>query len=101
MEIENMDCNSLETQSFKVIEDILFRQVENEGILLHLPSGTYYSLSETSIFFWNALTNQQPLESIVDKIVDEYEVERAQVLGDLQAFIQDLSAFGLITPTNP
>jgi hypothetical protein len=89
----------LKTQSFKVIEDILFRQVENEGILLHLPSGTYYNLSETSMLFWGALSNQQPLEPIVDQIVDEYEVERAQVHSDLQAFLQDLLDFGLITPT--
>ncbi|MGH2416648.1 MAG: PqqD family protein [Microcystaceae cyanobacterium] len=96
-----MDRNCLEAQSFKVVEDILFRQIENEGILLHVPSGTYYSLSETSIMFWNALSNQQPLEPIVDQIIDEYEVEQAQVLSDLQAFLQDLLAFGLITATTP
>jgi hypothetical protein len=85
---------------FKVAEDILFRQVENEGILMHIPSGTYYSLSETSILFWEALSQQETLEIIIDKITDEYNVERSQVISDLEVFIEDLSNFGLITPAS-
>lgn len=90
----------LNNQKFKVAEDILFRQVENEGILLHITSGTYYSLSETSIRFWQALSNQQPLEPIVNEITDEYEVERAQILSDLQNFLQELSNYSLIFACN-
>ena len=50
-------------------------QIENEAILLHIPSGTYDSLSETSIPFWKALQNKQRLESVVCQIIDEYEIE--------------------------
>ena len=85
-------------QTFTTAEDILFRRVENEGILMHIPSGTYYSLSETSILFWEALSQQKNLEPVIDRITDEYDVERSQVVNDLQAFIQDLSNFGLIYP---
>jgi hypothetical protein len=94
MELERE--NNIFCSSFKVSEEILFRQVENEGILLHVPSGNYYSLSETSLMFWDALSNQKPLEPVVDKITDEYEVDRDQVLTDLQVFLQDLSAYDII-----
>jgi hypothetical protein len=87
-------------RQFKIVEDVLFRQVENEGILMHIPSGTYYSLNETSILFWEAIVQQQALEPIVDKIMDEYDVDRNQLLTDLQAFIKDLSDFGLISPSS-
>lgn len=85
-------------RKYKVADDILFRQVENEAILLHIPSGTYYSLSETSIIFWQSLSNSEPLTSAIDKIVAEYEVERDRILEDLQSFLQDLSTCGLISP---
>jgi hypothetical protein len=82
----------------KVSGNILFRQVENEAILLHISSGTYYSLSETSILFWQALSDSQPLAPIVEQVTNEYEVDRDRVLEDLTSFLQDLSACGIISP---
>jgi Coenzyme PQQ synthesis protein D (PqqD) len=90
------DGNYLNQQILKLGDDILCSQVDNEAILLHVTGGKYYSLSETSLPFWEALQNQQPLEVAVNKITAEYEVEREQVLKDLQAFLQDLSKYGLI-----
>jgi hypothetical protein len=90
----------LNTQRFKVAEDILFRQVQNEAVLLHIPTGMYYSLNETSIIAWDALCNQQPLSSAIEKITFEYDVEYAQVLSDLQAFLQDLLEYGVISQSS-
>ena len=89
--------NILTQVSFKLSDDVLYSEVENEAILLHVSGGTYYNLSETSLPFWEALQNQQPLQPVVEKITNEYEVEREQVLKDLQAFLQELSNLGLIS----
>jgi hypothetical protein len=86
----------LKTQIFKVVDDVFCSYVENEAILLHVSSGMYYSLSETSLPFWEALQKQQPFELVVENIIDEYEVDRDQVLNDLEAFIEELSSYGLI-----
>jgi Coenzyme PQQ synthesis protein D (PqqD) len=83
---------------YRVAEDILFRQVENEGILLHIPNGTYYSLSETSILFWEALSKSQSLVPVIEQISNEYEVELDILLEDLQNLLQDLLTCGLIAP---
>ena len=91
-----IDENSLNHQRFKVADDILCRQLENEAILLHIPGGMYYSLNETSVLFWEALQNQEPFEPVVDIITNEYEVERSEVLSDLQFFIEDLLNYRLI-----
>ncbi|MGB3636564.1 MAG: PqqD family protein [Rivularia sp. (in: cyanobacteria)] len=88
--------NILTQVSFKLSDDVLYSEVENEAILLHVSGGTYYNLSETSLPFWEALKNQQPLQPVVEKITNEYEVEREQVLKDLQDFLQELSNLGLI-----
>ena len=85
-----------EGKSFDVTDDILIRQIENEAILLHTSTGTYYNLSETSIQFWEALQNKQPLEPVVKQITDEYEVEYSQVIEDLRVFLQDLQKFGIV-----
>ncbi len=92
-----LEKDFLSSQSFKVADDILFRQVENEAVLLHISAGMYYSLNETSIIFWEALRDRQPLSSVLEKITAEYEVEYSQVLGDLKRFLEDLSSYGLIS----
>ena len=90
------DEKFLDNQNFQVAEDILYRRVENEAILLHIPAGIYYSLSETSLPFWEALQNQQPLLPVVEQIIREYEVDKCQVMQDLRIFLENLSHYGLI-----
>jgi Coenzyme PQQ synthesis protein D (PqqD) len=91
---------SLLQDIFKVGSDILFRQVEDEAVLLHVPSGTYYGLSTTGILLWKAIQNKQPLLSVVDQILAEYEADRSQVIDDLQVLLQNLLDNGLIIKTN-
>lgn len=90
----------LNTQRFKVAEDILFRQVQNEAVLLHIPTGMYYALNETSIIAWEALYSQQPLRYAIEKIIAEYDVEYSQVLSDLKVFLQDLLEYGVISQSS-
>ncbi len=87
---------SLLHYSFQAASDVLFRAVEDEAVLLHVPSGTYYGLNTTGILLWEAVQNKQPLLSVVDSILSEYEVERSQVLNDLQTLLQDLLNSGLL-----
>jgi hypothetical protein len=91
-----IDQDFLNHQNLKIAEDILSSQVENEAIFLHIPAGMYYSLSETSLLFWQALEKQQPLEPVIDKITTEYEVERSQVISELEVFLQELLNCGMI-----
>lgn len=99
IETNNDDLTMDLERKYTVANDILFRQVENEAILLHISSGTYYNLNETSIMFWQALADSKPLTPVVEQIINEYEVERECVLEDLQIFLQDLSQNQIITPS--
>jgi hypothetical protein len=96
----NLQINEMDTllnQTFEITADILVRQVAHEAILLHMPTSTYYSLNETSLVFWQAIEQQQSLHTALEKIIAEYDVDRAQVLDDLQILLQDLLNFGLIS----
>jgi Coenzyme PQQ synthesis protein D (PqqD) len=91
---------SLLHETFAAGADILFRCVEDEAVLLHVPSGNYYGLSTTGILLWEAIQNKQPLLSVADAIVAEYEVEKSQVLDDLQVLLQNLLDNGLVVKTD-
>jgi Coenzyme PQQ synthesis protein D (PqqD) len=82
---------------FSVSEDALFRQIENEAVLLHISSGMYYSLNETGIPFWEALRDRQPLQTAVDRVLTSYHVEQEQVIQDLQKFLRILLEYKLVS----
>lgn len=56
-------ARSLHVQ-FTIANDILYRQVNNEAVLLNIPTGMYYSLNEMGVKFWEALRTQT-LESAI------------------------------------
>lgn len=90
------EANLPSIPSFKVADDILYRQVEDEAVLLHIPTGMYYSLNEMGVRFWEAL-QQQPPAPVVEQIVAEYQVEYSQVHQDLLNFLKDLADYGVIS----
>jgi hypothetical protein len=100
MSLSESPAPDLLQNSYQAGADILFRQVEDEAVLLHVPSGTYYGLSTTGILLWEAMQNKQPLTSVADAIVAEYEVDKSQVLDDLQLLLQNLLDNGLVVKTN-
>lgn len=89
----------LSNPSFDASDQVLFRQIDSEAVLLHMTNGSYYSLNGTSLPFWEAIRDRAPLAVAVDKIIDEYEVERSQVLVDLKSFLQQMLGYKLITRT--
>ncbi len=91
----------LTEKQFVVRDDVLFRKVGKEGIVLHLTDGVYYSLSETSILFWEALSEGYPLEVAVNKITSEYDIELEKVIQELQIFLKSLLEYNLIKSSSP
>jgi hypothetical protein len=89
-------ANSLHIRNFTIADDILYRQVENEAVLLHVPSGMYYSLNEMGVRFWEALRTQPPAV-VIEQIVAEYAIEYSQVHHDLLTFLNDLADYGIIS----
>lgn len=98
MEEEQLEpeAGSLPIRNFAIADDILYRQVENEAILLHIPTGTYYSLNEMGVRFWEALHTQSPA-LVIEQIVAEYSVDYSQVHHDLLTFLNDLADYGIIS----
>lgn len=89
------EAGSLRIPNFTIADDILYRQVESEAVLLHIPSGMYYSLNHMGVKFWEALRIYPP-ELVINQIVTEYQVEYSQIHHDLLTFLEDLADYGVI-----
>lgn len=73
-----------------------FQVVADEAILIHMDTGTYYSLNKVGTEFWNLLDGQQTLQEHAATLAQKYNVETTIVLNDLLELAEKLAAEKLV-----
>jgi len=84
------------SERVSVAPDVLFRLVGDEGVLLNLNTTLYLGLNPTGTRMWSALSSAASIQAAYDELLQEYEVEPAQLRADLEEFIQRLLGQKLI-----
>ncbi len=54
------------------------------------------SLNETGKFIWQCLENDTDVDSIVAKIISEYDTDESTAKGAVEAFVQKLRSHGFL-----
>ena len=80
----------------RVAPDVLFRLVGEEGVLLNLNTEMYLGLNLVGTRMWNVLGSASSIQAAYDELLQEYEVEPAQLRADLEEFIDQLLGQKLI-----
>ena len=88
-----MDISLRDT--LRIRPDVVFRQLDDEAVLLDLKSGTYFGLNTVGTRVWQLLVARTALSNVLDTLVDEYDVERAELECDLLSLSQELCTRGL------
>ncbi|MGM0652836.1 MAG: PqqD family protein [Bacillota bacterium] len=78
-------------------EDIVWRNLEGEAVLLNPHSGKYYGLNEVGCSFWEKVDGKSSLESIVELLLEEYDVDRGTLEQDLEELVQELEKREIIS----
>ena len=77
------------------------RVVDGSAVVIVIDEQKLHTLNEVGTVVWSAAgTEGCRLEAIVDRIVDEYEVERERAERDVLAFAQELVALGALERTD-
>ena len=64
--------------------------VEDSGTVILLISGMMHQLNLLGGMIWNLCDGSRSEEQIVDHLLDEFDVERADLAADVAEFVQDL-----------
>jgi hypothetical protein len=80
-----------------VSNDVLFRALDAEAVLLNLKSGVYFGLNPVGTRAWQLLAEHRTLGRVCDVMLDEYEVERDVLERDLLELGHQLQDAGLAT----
>jgi Coenzyme PQQ synthesis protein D (PqqD) len=78
------------SERLSVAPDVRFRLVGDEGVLLNLNTTLYLGLNPVGTRMWHALTSAGSIQAAYDALLEEYEVEPAELRADLEEFIQRL-----------
>jgi hypothetical protein len=73
-----------------------YQVVEGEAVLIHLQTGTYYSLNDVGTTFWELLDGTRTVGDCAAKIATEYDAPVDVIAGDLLELAADLMKEGLV-----
>lgn len=85
--------------------DFLLRDVADSLVLVPVGAATerfpgMITLNETGKFLWDALETEQTLDSLTERLLEQYQVEQAQAREDVEAFLKKLCAVGAVITEN-
>lgn len=81
-----MDANTKLKRSDKAT----FQVVAGEAILIHLDTGTYFSLNKVSTEFWEMLDGQKTVEQHATAIADKYNTMTDAIADDVRALAESV-----------
>ena len=88
---------SLET-AFSVPDDVVFRELNGEAVLLNLESGIYFGLDPVATRAWQLMVEHGRLDRVFERLLDEYDVAPDVLRADLVALFEQLSKHELVRP---
>ena len=79
-----------------VPENVMFRDLEGEAVLLNLDNENYYGLDSVGTRMWNVLSSTGSIQEAYDVLITEYDAEPEVLRKDLLELVKDLETQGLI-----
>ena len=83
-------------RNLKISDDVAISEINNESVILNLNTGIYFQTNELGTFIISQLNEYTSLESLKDRIMQNFEVTDDQCQIDLLNFIEILKEKNLL-----
>ncbi len=80
----------------RVKDDVVFRDLEGEAVLLNLETGTYFGLDPVGTRIWALIQKHETLTDVNLALLDEFDVEPDRCERDLLDLLARLDDNGLV-----
>ncbi|MBR2952804.1 MAG: PqqD family protein [Clostridia bacterium] len=85
----------------EIKKEMIHRQLAGDNILV--PGGNavldlngLFVMTETGAFIWSVLPDAETEEDVVNKMLEEYDVDRETAQQDVKEFLDRLRIYGII-----
>jgi hypothetical protein len=72
------------------VDDVVWREVGDELVVLELSTSTYLTLNGTAKHLWLSLSDGSTVEALVDMLATKYQISHEQATRDTEAFLTSL-----------
>ncbi len=80
---------------------VIYDIIDNDIVIIHLENGNYYNLSDSGTLIWKYIAKNQTPNHLLAVLEATYNVERGVLENDLNTFLQQLEAEGLVVRQPP
>jgi len=84
------------TTTFRRHPDLRLAALDGEGVVLHLGSRKYFTVSETGVAILDLLEQPRALDQLVAGLMERYDVDAAHADQSVRAFLDRCRSAGLI-----
>ena len=71
-------------------------RIDDETVVMSLDTGDFFSLTGTAQSIWRLLDGSRDRAAILSELSAEYRAPEAEIAADLDAFVAELRAAGLL-----
>ena len=79
-----------------VPENVMFRELDGEAVLLNLNNENYYGLDKVGTRMWTVLTSTDSIQKAYEILISEYDTEPEVLKEDLLELVENLQIQGLV-----
>ncbi len=76
---------------------IISSKMDDEVVMMSIDKGNYYGLNPVAAEIWEMLTGPMTVQAIIDRLLEEFDVEPDQCHTEVVAYLTKLVNEGLIT----
>jgi hypothetical protein len=80
-------------------DDVIYQALQNEMVLLNMKNQQYFGLDDVGSDMWKLLVEYGDVETVADRLSEEYDVDRLTVRKDLAVLVGRLLDAGLLKAT--
>lgn len=77
-------------EKLEISDDISWRDVNDETIILHLKSGEYFTLNDTAKYLWKGICEDKQPRELVLLMAQDYNLKPEEVESDVLDFFVGL-----------
>jgi signal transduction histidine kinase len=85
---------------FSKKDEVLIQEMGEEAVLLDLEGERYYGLDEVGLRIYHSLATEHSIVETCDLLLQEFEVDPAQLRSDLENLLTNLLKAGLLIRAN-
>lgn len=83
-------------RSVRIPDDVVFRELAGEAVILNLDSSTYFGLDPVGTRIWQLCEIHGSLRAVWEAMQEEFDASGDTLRSDLLTFVDELSAKGLV-----